>query len=119
MLESEHYGALTRLISWADPLDGVIETAGRCDLSEGLAVILDRPTVTRVLRRCISGELDVRELPTWASAVHMLDRVEIRDEESDVLTQFLFEVSTPELFTPVTFDVCRQWIARLEEPPKQ
>ncbi|MFF1483887.1 hypothetical protein ACIGZH_08500 [Streptomyces sp. NPDC058319] len=45
--------------------------------------------------------------------------MEIRDEESDVSTQFLFEVSTPELFTPVTVDVFRQWIARLEEPPKQ
>ena len=113
-MESEAQDALTSLIRWVDPLDRAIQAANRCDSSEGPSVILDRSAVRSVLRRCISGELNVQELPRWAGAVHMLDRVEIEERDIELLTQFLFEVSTPELFVPVTVDVCRQWIERLE-----
>ncbi|MER6015630.1 hypothetical protein [Streptomyces bluensis] len=113
-MESEAHDALTGLIRWVDPLDGAIQAANRCDSGEGPSVSLDRPAVRNVLHRCIFGELDVQELPRWAGAVHMLDRIEIEEQDIELLTQFLFEVSTPELFVPVTVDVCRQWIDRLE-----
>ncbi|WP_165990348.1 hypothetical protein [Streptomyces sp. YIM 98790] len=113
-MEPEAGDALSSLIRWVDPLDTAIEAANRCDLSEGPSVSLDRPAVRSVLHRCISGELDVQELPRWAGAVHMLDRVEIEEQDIELLTQFLFEISTPELFVPVTVDVCQRWIDRLE-----
>ncbi|MDT0450859.1 hypothetical protein [Streptomyces hesseae] len=41
--------------------------------------------------------------------------MEFDEPDVDLLTQFLFEVSTPELFEPVTVDVCRRWIDRLAQ----
>ncbi|WP_327147753.1 hypothetical protein [Nocardia sp. NBC_01329] len=113
-MESAACDALTGLILSAEPLDRAVRAAYRCDSSAGPSVILDRPAVRSVLQRCISGELDFRELPRWAGAVHLLDRTEVDEQDIDLLTQFLFEISTPELFEPVTVDVCRQWIDRLE-----
>ncbi|MFI2620658.1 hypothetical protein [Streptomyces sp. NPDC018584] len=105
---------LTRLLRWEAALDGLIEAANHCDSHEGPSVRLDRQAVLNVLRRCVSGELDAFELPRWAGAVHMLDRVELDEADADPLTQFLFEVSSPELFDSITTDVCQRWIDRLE-----
>jgi hypothetical protein len=113
-MESDACQALTSLLRWESSLDGLIGAANRCDLHEGPSVRLDRNGVKGVLRRCVSGELDVLELPRWAAAVHMLDRVEIDEMDVEVLTQFLFEVSSPELFEPITVDVCQRWISRME-----
>ncbi|WP_155054072.1 hypothetical protein [Streptomyces blattellae] len=113
-MEFDACEALTSLIRWESSLDGLIDAANRCDLHEGPSVRLDRNAVMDVLRRCVSGELDVLELPRWAGAVHMLDRVEIDEVGIEVLTQLLFEVSSPELFEPITVDGCQRWISRLE-----
>jgi hypothetical protein len=114
-MESDGGEALISLIRWDSSLDGLIDAASESDQHEGPAVLLSRPAVQDVLRRCISGELDVAELPRWAGAVHMLDRVEIDEEDVDLLTQFLFEVSTPELFEPVTLTACQRWINQMEQ----
>jgi hypothetical protein len=45
----------------------------------------------------------------------MLERVEIDGVDVDLLTQFLFEMSSPELFEPITVDVCQRWTSRMEE----
>ncbi|MEU1128377.1 hypothetical protein ABZ383_00675 [Streptomyces sp. NPDC005900] len=105
---------LTRLIRWQSALDDLIHVANRSDLRDGPSVRLDRLAVLDVLRRCVSRELDVFELPRWAGAVQLLDRVEIDEVDADLLTQFLFEVSSPELFDSITVDVCQRWIERLE-----
>ncbi|MCC3654268.1 hypothetical protein LIX60_22965 [Streptomyces sp. S07_1.15] len=107
--------ALTGLIRWESSLDGLIGAANHCDADDRPSVRLDRDAVRGILRRCVSGQLDALELPRWAEAVHMLNRVEIDEADRDVLTQFLFEVSTPELFEPITVDVCRRWIRRMEQ----
>jgi hypothetical protein len=44
----------------------------------------------------------------------MLDCVEIDEVDVEMLTQFLFEVSGPELFEPINVDVCQRWISRME-----
>jgi hypothetical protein len=44
----------------------------------------------------------------------MPERVEIHEVDVEILTQFLFEVSSPELFEPITVDVCQRWISRME-----
>jgi hypothetical protein len=106
--------ALTSLLGWESSLDGLIGAANRCDRHEGPSVRLDRDAVREVLQRCTSGELDVLQLPRWAGAIHMLERVEIDEVDVEILTQFLFEVSSPELFEPITVDVCQRWISRME-----
>ncbi|MZE77073.1 hypothetical protein [Streptomyces xinghaiensis] len=107
--------ALIGLIHWESSLDGPIGAANHCDADDRPSVRLDRDAVRDILQRCVSGQLNVLELPRWAEAVHMLDCVEIDEVDRDVLTQCLFEVSTPELFEPITVDVCRRWIRRMEE----
>lgn len=106
--------ALVNLIRWKSSLGGLIDAANRCDRYEGPSACLDRDAVREVLQRCISGELDVLKLPRWAGAIHMLDRVEIDDADVEMLTQFLFEVSSPELFEPIIVDVCQRWVSRME-----
>ncbi|MGW2994630.1 hypothetical protein ACWDA9_23655 [Streptomyces sp. NPDC001193] len=113
-MESDPSKALTSLIRWESSLDGLIGEANQCDRIAGPSVHLDRPAVRDVLRRCISGDVDVLELPRWAGSVHMMERVEIDEVDVDLLSQFLFEVSNPELFEPITVDVCRRWLKRLE-----
>ncbi|MFD4833906.1 hypothetical protein ACFWPV_29295 [Streptomyces uncialis] len=113
-MESDACQALTSLIHWKASLDGLIDAANRCDRHEGRPVRLDRDAVREVLQRCISGELDILQLPRWAGVIHMLDRVEIDEVDVEMLTQFLFEVSSPELFKPITVDVCQRWISRME-----
>ncbi|MBL1119475.1 hypothetical protein JK364_45085 [Streptomyces sp. 110] len=112
-MESDACEALSSLIRWKSSLDGLIDAANRCDLREGPCVRLDRDAVRDVLQRCISGELDVLELPRWAGAVHMLDRVEIDEADVEMLSQFLFEASSPELFEPINVDLCQRWISRM------
>ncbi|WP_268981094.1 hypothetical protein [Streptomyces coffeae] len=34
----------------------------------------------------------------------------------DLLTRFLVEISTPELFEPITVELCRRWHHRLTRP---
>lgn len=107
---------LTNLIRWDSPLNELIHGANQCGNSYGPPVYLDRSAVKAILRRCISGELEVAELPQWAGAVHMMERIEIDEPEEadfDLLTQFLFEVSSPELFEPVTVATCQRWLDTL------
>jgi hypothetical protein len=113
-VESDTCQALTSLIRWELSLDCLIDAASRCDRHEGPSARLDRGAVRKVLQRCVSGELDVLKLSRWARAIHMMDRVEIEEVDVEMLTQFLFEVSSPELFEPITVDVCQRWISRME-----
>ncbi|MFJ5116138.1 hypothetical protein ACIQAD_36505 [Streptomyces sp. NPDC088551] len=48
---------------------------------------------------------------TWAQTVHFVDGPHIEDGHEDLLTQFLFETSTPEAFEPVTTELCRRWLS--------
>lgn len=112
-MESDACQPLTSLIRWESPIDGLIAAANRCDQQDSPSVCLDRVAVKVLLQRCINGEADVVELPRWAGAVHMLERVEIAEGDVDLLTQFLFEMSSPELFEPVTVNLCHRWISRM------
>ncbi|MFE7119159.1 hypothetical protein ACFU99_27460 [Streptomyces sp. NPDC057654] len=113
---------MTNLLRWESPLDSLVRTANRYDghaaamaATEALGnpVTLDRRAARCVLHRCASGELDVKELPEWAFAVHMLDSVDIDEADIELLTQFLTEASSPELYEPVTTDLCQRWLTRL------
>ncbi|MEV6775723.1 hypothetical protein [Streptomyces syringium] len=112
-MDSDSFEDLTSLLRWDSPLDGLVNAAKQHDLQDGPYVILNRPTARDVVQRCISGELDVSELPRWAGVVHMLERVEIDEADIEQLAQFLFEVSSPGLFEPITVEVCRRWASRL------
>lgn len=112
-MEADSCEALQRLVRWESPLGDLVNSASLCDEDQGPPVLLDVPAVRDVLDRCIAGDLPVAELPRWAGTIHLLDRIEIDEADIDLLTQFLFEISSPELFEPVTVSLCQRWIDRL------
>lgn len=52
-------------------------------------------------------------------AVHFEEEVEVETGYEDLLTQFLVEISTPELFEPVTVQMCQRWLHALRTAPKR
>lgn len=46
--------------------------------------------------------------------MHFADQVHVEEGHQDLLTQFLVEISTPELFEPVTREVCQRWLRVLQ-----
>ncbi len=54
------------------------------------------------------------QLVDWAQAVLFEDQVHVEEKHQDLLTQFLVEISTPELFEPVTHEVCQRWLRVLQ-----
>jgi hypothetical protein len=75
--------------------------------------ILDRVLVAAALEKVAEGLLEPDEISLWAQTVHFREDVEVEEGHEDLLTQFLFEISTPELFEAVTADVCYRWLGRL------
>ncbi|MCB5165056.1 hypothetical protein LG634_09470 [Streptomyces bambusae] len=65
--------------------------------------------------RVADGSARPDELAGWAHAVHLEDEVVVEDGHRDLLTRFLYEVSTPELFGPPTAPVCREWVRVLRD----
>ncbi|MBL1102576.1 hypothetical protein [Streptomyces coffeae] len=65
------------------------------------------------LEKFIRGDISAQELIDWAEVVHSLETIGIPEEHEDLLLQFLFEISTPELFQEINTETCSRWISRL------
>ncbi|MBB1254034.1 hypothetical protein [Streptomyces alkaliterrae] len=76
-------------------------------------VTFTRSHAAAALERTIAGLAIPSQLAAWTQAVHFEEDVDINDNDLDLLTQFLLELSTPELFTPVTLATCQHWLVRL------
>ncbi|MFR9756274.1 hypothetical protein [Streptomyces sp. TR06-5] len=110
----------------AEPLEDLLLWRG--ELGELLAALRQRPPDSvAVFRRTHAaaaaekaalGGVGAEELTAWAQAVHFEEAVEIETGCEDLLTQFLVEVSTPELFEPVTVEVCQRWLHALGTAPE-
>lgn len=94
-----------------DDLAPAARSASRGRIDE--VVYLHPEGAVRVLEKFISGEIVDRELIEWAEVVHSLDTVGVAEEHEDLMLQFLFEISTPELFHQIDTDTCLTWLARL------
>ncbi|MFI0818131.1 hypothetical protein ACH4TX_16665 [Streptomyces sp. NPDC021098] len=91
----------------------VVDVAAARDEDTSTVGVLDRVTVVAVLDKVVQGLAEPGELSLWAHTVHFREDVELEEGHEDPLTQFLFEVSTPELFEAVTPDLCHRWLSRL------
>lgn len=65
----------------------------------------------------MEGLVEPSEISLWAQAVHFREDLEAEEGHEDLLTQFLFEISTPELFEAVTPDLCYRWLRRVHASP--
>ncbi|MER8072249.1 hypothetical protein ABTZ59_28555 [Streptomyces sp. NPDC094034] len=96
------------LVHWNGELSGLISNARRGEPAS--AVIFRRDHAVAAVEKVTTGLASSGQLTDWAQAVHFEDRVQVEDGHQDLLTQFLFEISTPELFEPVTHEICQRWL---------
>ncbi|MFJ3711215.1 MULTISPECIES: hypothetical protein [unclassified Streptomyces] len=104
--------ALEDLVHWRGELADLVKAARHVDASA--TALVDRAAITVVLEKVADGQVGLDELTTWAQTVHFVDGLHIEDGHEDLLTQFLFETSTPELFEPVTSELCHRWQSRVQ-----
>ncbi|MEU1782180.1 hypothetical protein ABZ545_22245 [Streptomyces abikoensis] len=99
---------LEDLVHWRGSLPELLQAVQQCH--SPAPVVFDRGHAAAALERAVLGLVTPDQLVAWAQAVHFEDRVDIEDAHEDLLTQFLFEVSSPELFGPVTAASCERWL---------
>jgi hypothetical protein len=103
--------ALEDLVHWRGELADLVKAARHVDASA--TALVDRAAIAVVLEKAADGQVGLDELTTWAQTVHFVDGLDIEHGHEDLLTQFLFETSTPELFEPVTGELCHRWLSRI------
>ncbi|MFJ3791326.1 hypothetical protein [Kitasatospora sp. NPDC090091] len=102
---------LVDLVSWRGKLDDLVRSARSADPSAH--AVVDRAAIEVALANAVSSLVTYAELTAWAQAVHFHDGVDIEDGHEDLVAQFLFEASTPELFEPIAPEFCQRWLDRL------
>ncbi|GAA2326216.1 hypothetical protein [Streptomyces cuspidosporus] len=107
---------LEDLVHWNGELSKLVAAVRHGD--PAATVTLRRDHIAAVVEKVATGLASPSELIDWAQAVHFEDRVDIDEGHQDLLTQFLVEVSTPELFEPVTLAVCQRWSHALRATPE-
>jgi hypothetical protein len=61
----------------------------------------------------LTGDALPGDPTAWVEELHMRGAIDIELGQEDLLTQFLSEMSTPELFQPITRELCSRWIDEL------
>ncbi len=102
---------LDDLVRWNGELSELISNIARDEPAS--TVIFRRHHAVAAVEKVASGLASPGRLTDWAQAVHFEEDVQVEDGHQDLLTQFLFEFSTPELFEPVTHEVCQRWLYTL------
>lgn len=116
-VDGDRAEALEDLLHWRGDLAELLATLRRCR-HESRAVFR-RTHATAAAERAALGVVGFEELTAWAQAVHFEEEVEVETGYEDLLTQFLVEISTPELFEPVTVQMCQRWLHALRTAPKR
>ena len=115
MTERTREEVVRELVALAAPVAQLrSELAGWPWDSEPL-VTLTLQDATNVLARCLGGDVSLAELQAWAGVLEARDDVALDAACRVDLRQLQFELSTPELFQPVTVEVVRTWLDRLRE----
>lgn len=76
-------------------------------------VVLRRAHVASLLQRFLAGEVQAGFVREWADLVEMRDDIEFEKGHSDVLTDALFTLATPEAQGPLDAEVARSLASRL------
>ncbi|MFF8644392.1 hypothetical protein [Streptomyces sp. NPDC015345] len=103
---------LEDLVHWNGELSDLIGNARRGEPTS--IVTFRRGHALAAAEKATAGLASPSQLIDWAQAVHFEDHVDVEEEHQDLLTQFLVEISTPELFEPVTHEVCQRWLRALQ-----
>ena len=71
--------------------------------------------VLKILDQYINGDLNSKEIQFWAESIEGRDDIGFQSNE---LKNFIFELATPEINTPIDKDWANQWIIRLKKACK-
>ncbi|SEQ99840.1 hypothetical protein [Streptomyces radiopugnans] len=104
------------LLYWRGELPELLRAARRHRTST--PATFTRGHAAAALEKTLAGLVGPDQLTVWAQAVHFEEEVDIDEAYQDLLTQFLVEISTPELFEPVTAETCRRWLHRIRTSPR-
>jgi hypothetical protein len=77
-------------------------------------VTVTRNDLVRVLRGYLNGELTARDWERWAEALEGRDDIGFDEGSGELIKEFIFESATPEIFEPLTPQLAREWLSRLE-----
>ncbi|MEU0577309.1 hypothetical protein ABZ465_08410 [Streptomyces griseoincarnatus] len=103
---------LEDLVCWNGELTELIRSARHSEPTS--IVAFRRSHAVAAAEKVTAGLASPGQLVDWAQAVHFEDQVDAEEGHQDLLTQFLVEISTPELFAPVTREVCQRWLRVLQ-----
>jgi hypothetical protein len=81
--------------------------------SEEELYVLTQSDALEVLERYLVGKISSSELRDWAEALEGRDDLGFEEVRADDLKNFLFEIATPELFSPLSPRVAADWRERL------
>lgn len=77
-------------------------------------VKVTRNDLVRVLNAYLNGDLTARDWGRWADALEGRDDIGFDEGSDELIKEFIFESATPELFEPLTPQLARRWLSRLE-----
>ncbi|MFJ8210391.1 hypothetical protein [Streptomyces sp. NPDC096033] len=106
--------SLEDLVHWNGELSELTSDAQHCEPTS--TVTFCRDHAVSAVERVTAGLASPGQLVDWAQALHFEEGVNVEEAHQDLLTQFIVEISTPELFEPVTRAVCQRWLHALQTP---
>ncbi|MGW5234509.1 hypothetical protein ACWEQU_19995 [Streptomyces nodosus] len=116
VVSAQNRQVLLDLVRWNGQIDDLIAAARMIPEGEFPAAVLDCASAQAALHKVLAGAALPGGLTAWAEELHMREDIDIEAGHEDLLTQFLFEMSTPELFEPVTGELCGRWLDELGMP---
>jgi len=76
-------------------------------------VVLTRSAAARVLEEYLAGGFTEEDCRQWADTVESRDDVRYEHGREELLGEFLYELSTPEIVGRLSPDLARAWLGRL------
>lgn len=109
--QAQREDALRDLVQRRAPVPEAIAALARFPWdSDTELVALTRADAVRVLQDYLAGTLTAEDAQQWADALEVRDDVGREPGFADELTEFLFEMATPEVAGPLTPELATQWV---------
>ncbi|MEU8779893.1 hypothetical protein [Streptomyces sp. NPDC048606] len=103
---------LEDLVRWNGELSELIRGVRHSEPTS--TVTFRRAHAVSAVEKVTAGLATPGQLVDWGHALHFEEQVDVEEAHRNLLTQFLVEISTPELFEPVASDVCQRWLRVLQ-----
>jgi hypothetical protein len=108
-VQREH--ALRDLVQRRAPVPKAIAALARFKWdSDSELVNLTRADAVRALQDYLSGKVTAEDVHQWADALEVRDDIGREPGFEDELTEFLFEIATPEVAGTLTPELAKQWV---------